>query len=45
MQTLFEIGFLLAALVPPAAVVAGAITLLVTPRHSRPVATPVRRAA
>jgi hypothetical protein len=45
MQTLFEIGFLLAALVPPAVVAAGAITLLVTPRQARPVATPARRAA
>jgi len=45
MQTLFEIGFVLAALLPPAAVLAGAIALLVTPRRSRPVASPARRAA
>jgi len=36
MQTLFEIGFLLAMFLPPLAVVVGALMLALTRRRSRP---------
>ena len=45
MQTLFEVGFLLAMFLPPAAVIAGVLTLIVTPRRPRTAETPVRHAA
>jgi hypothetical protein len=45
MQTLFEIGFVLAMFLPPAAVIAGALTLVLTERRSQPAASPARRAA
>jgi hypothetical protein len=45
MQTLSETGFLLAMFLPSAAVVAGVLALVLTPRRSRPVETPARRAA
>jgi len=45
MQTLFEIGFLFAMFLPPLAVVAGALTLVLTRPHARPTPTAVPRAA